>query len=208
VRLAGLGDVEALVVLVESAYRGESSRAGWTTEADLLDGQRTDAAAVGALVAGGDDGRAAMLAGLLPDVVAPAAPSGRGATNVAGGTVPGGSATAVPGGSATSRIVACCAVEGAGGAAAYFGMFAVRPDLQGGGIGRRIVQAAEQHARDDLGASTMRMHVLRQRSELIAWYLRLGYEPTGETVPFHYGDERFGLPRREDLEFIVLSKPL
>ncbi|MFF5536755.1 GNAT family N-acetyltransferase [Streptomyces cinerochromogenes] len=35
-------DVDALVALVESAYRGDSSRAGWTTEADILDGQRTD----------------------------------------------------------------------------------------------------------------------------------------------------------------------
>ena len=33
-------DVPAVVALVESAYRGEASRAGWTTEADLLDGQR------------------------------------------------------------------------------------------------------------------------------------------------------------------------
>ena len=35
-------DVPALVTLIESAYRGDSSRAGWTTEADILDGQRTD----------------------------------------------------------------------------------------------------------------------------------------------------------------------
>lgn len=35
-------DVDALVALIESAYRGDSSRAGWTTEADLLEGQRTD----------------------------------------------------------------------------------------------------------------------------------------------------------------------
>ncbi|GAA2250820.1 N-acetyltransferase [Streptomyces ruber] len=35
-------DADALVALVESAYRGESSRAGWTTEADILHGQRTD----------------------------------------------------------------------------------------------------------------------------------------------------------------------
>ncbi len=38
--------MDAVVALVESAYRGEASREGWTTEADLLDGQRTDAAAV------------------------------------------------------------------------------------------------------------------------------------------------------------------
>jgi GNAT superfamily N-acetyltransferase len=45
-RFAELADVPAIVSLVESAYRGEASRAGWTTEADLLDGQRIDAAAV------------------------------------------------------------------------------------------------------------------------------------------------------------------
>ncbi|MFD6555776.1 GNAT family N-acetyltransferase, partial [Streptomyces sp. NPDC058398] len=43
-------DVDALVALVESAYRGDSSRAGWTTEADILAGQRTDAEAVRAVV--------------------------------------------------------------------------------------------------------------------------------------------------------------
>jgi ribosomal protein S18 acetylase RimI-like enzyme len=37
-------DLEAIADLVNSAYRGDSSRAGWTTEADYLDGQRTDAA--------------------------------------------------------------------------------------------------------------------------------------------------------------------
>ncbi|MBA3023071.1 MAG: GNAT family N-acetyltransferase [Gammaproteobacteria bacterium] len=36
-------DVAAIVALVNSAYRGDSSRAGWTTEADILGGQRTDA---------------------------------------------------------------------------------------------------------------------------------------------------------------------
>src|SRR5579884_4513123 len=45
-RAATPADIDAIVGLVESAYRGEASRAGWTTEADLLDGQRTDAAAV------------------------------------------------------------------------------------------------------------------------------------------------------------------
>ena len=50
-RRAGKADVAAVVALVESAYRGDASRAGWTTEADLLDGQRTDAAAVSALIA-------------------------------------------------------------------------------------------------------------------------------------------------------------
>ncbi|MDQ2678670.1 MAG: GNAT family N-acetyltransferase [Actinomycetota bacterium] len=43
-RIADDADVDALVDLVERAYRGDSSREGWCTEADLLDGQRVDAA--------------------------------------------------------------------------------------------------------------------------------------------------------------------
>jgi ribosomal protein S18 acetylase RimI-like enzyme len=53
-RRASLDDVPALHALVESAYRGEASRAGWTTEADFLDGQRTDADELSALVRGED----------------------------------------------------------------------------------------------------------------------------------------------------------
>ena len=41
-RNAVAADIPAIVALVESAYRGEVSRAGWTTEADFLDGQRID----------------------------------------------------------------------------------------------------------------------------------------------------------------------
>lgn len=49
-RLATTADVDAIVALVNSAYRGEHSRKGWTTEADLLDGQRADASMIGALI--------------------------------------------------------------------------------------------------------------------------------------------------------------
>ena len=41
-RHAGASDIPDLVALVTSAYRGDASRAGWTTEADMLDGQRID----------------------------------------------------------------------------------------------------------------------------------------------------------------------
>ncbi len=43
IRKAVQTDVEKIVLLVESVYRGSSSKQGWTTEADLVDGQRTDA---------------------------------------------------------------------------------------------------------------------------------------------------------------------
>ncbi|ATW02946.1 GNAT family N-acetyltransferase [Sphingorhabdus sp. YGSMI21] len=45
------GDIPALHALVESAYRGESARRGWTHEADLLGGQRTDAEALREMIA-------------------------------------------------------------------------------------------------------------------------------------------------------------
>lgn len=45
-RCAVAADIPDIVALVESAYRGDASRAGWTTEADLLDGQRIDAKGV------------------------------------------------------------------------------------------------------------------------------------------------------------------
>jgi ribosomal protein S18 acetylase RimI-like enzyme len=59
-RLAGSRDVGAIVCLVDSAYRGDASRGGWTTEADLLDGPRTDTEAVSAVVDA--DGSAMLVA--------------------------------------------------------------------------------------------------------------------------------------------------
>jgi ribosomal protein S18 acetylase RimI-like enzyme len=55
-RRARAQDIPVLHALVESAYRGEVSRAGWTTEADLLEGQRTDPEELASIV-GSDDTR-------------------------------------------------------------------------------------------------------------------------------------------------------
>ena len=140
-RAATPADVPAIVALVESAYRGDSSRAGWTTEADLLEGRRT-----GAVERQGDT--------------------------------------------------------------CYFGMFSVRPALQGGGIGNAVLAECERLAREEWGCRALHMTVIRVRTELIAWYERRGYRATGESKPFPYGDPRFGLPKRDDLDFIILSKPL
>jgi GNAT superfamily N-acetyltransferase len=163
-------DIDAVVALVESAYRGPSSRVGWTTEADLLNGQRTDGDAVRDIVSDGHGGM------LLAEE--------------------------------DSRLVGCCQLQRRRSGFAYFGMFSVVPGLQGRGLGRAIVAEAERMARDEWGAVWMRMTVIRQRHDLIAWYERLGFRSTGETEPFPYGDERFGIPTRPDLEFMVLAKPL
>ncbi|MEV4423848.1 GNAT family N-acetyltransferase [Streptomyces sp. R-07] len=164
-----LDDVPALVPLVESAYRGDASRGGWTTEADLLQGQRTDPEGVAAVITAPDS----RLLVVERD----------------------------------GELVACCQLEHRG-EAAYFGMFAVRPELQGAGLGKQIIAEAERRVRELWGAREMHMTVISVREELIAWYERRGYRRTGRTTPFPYGDERFGLPQRDDLEFELLIKPL
>ncbi|MFI1368037.1 GNAT family N-acetyltransferase [Streptomyces griseochromogenes] len=162
-------DVGALVALIESAYRGDASRAGWTTEADILEGQRTDPQ------------------GVL-DVIK--SPDSRLLTVEQDGL-----------------IVACCQLEHRG-SHAYFGMFAVSPALQGAGLGKTVIAEAERQARAAWGVTEMHMTVISLRDDLIAWYERRGYRRTGEMTPFPYGDERFGIPQRDDLQFELLVKPL
>jgi ribosomal protein S18 acetylase RimI-like enzyme len=105
------------------------------------------------------------------------------------------------------ELVACCHIEQQGDAG-YFGMFAVSPLLQTAGLGRTLLAEAERIARDEWRAIVMHMTVIEQRAELIAWYERRGYRLTGEFKPFPYGQERFGIPRREDLRFACMSKSL
>ncbi|MEV8086814.1 GNAT family N-acetyltransferase [Streptomyces nigra] len=162
-------DVDPIVALVESAYRGDSSRAGWTTEADILEGQRTDPEGVLEVVKSPDS----RLLTVERD----------------------------------GRIVACCQLEHRG-TYAYFGMFAVSPELQGAGLGKVIIAEAERQARATWGVTEMHMTVISVRNDLIAWYERRGYRRTGRMTPFPYGDERFGVPQRDDLQFELLVKEL
>ncbi len=166
-RPASSADIAAIVALVESAYRGESGLRGWTTESHLLDGQRTDAADVSALI-----GR--------PDCLVLLAEQ-------------------------SGQLKASCHIERQG-ETGYFGMFAVDPSGQGSGLGKQVLAEAERFAREEWHCRAMRMTVIEQRAELIAWYERRGYRRTGEYQPFPYGDERFGIPRRDDLRFEVLLK--
>ena len=89
----------------------------------------------------------------------------------------------------------------------YLGGLTIAPARQGQGLGDRTLRAAEAWVRSE-GGSMIEMTVIAQRSGLIAWYERRGYARTGETRPFPYGDTRFGEPRRGDLHFVVLEKPL
>jgi predicted N-acetyltransferase YhbS len=104
------------------------------------------------------------------------------------------------------QVVGCCALAIVNGHG-HFGTFAVRQDLQGSGVGAALLTEAERRAAQ-AGAVYVEMTVLSGRAELLAFYSRRGYVATGDSEPFPYGDERFGLPRTADLEFVVLRKPL
>jgi GNAT superfamily N-acetyltransferase len=162
-------DGAQIVALVESAYRGEVSQQGWTTEADLLDGQRTDLNDVLRLISAT---KSEIVLAFDGDALV---------------------------GSAHIQLH----VDGC-----HFGMFAVKPNLQGGGVGKALLAEGERRARLNFNATEMRMWVIWLRDRLIAFYLRRGYQLTAEREAFPYGDAQFGLPKRDDLYFIVLSKKL
>lgn len=169
-RAATKADIETLHALVESAYRGASAKAGWTHEADLLDGQRTDVQELSDIIADVDQRITLAFA--------------------------------------DGDLVGCVNVSDKGDGRGYLGMLTVDPVRQAGGLGRRLIEAAEQGAVSDFGSGVMEMTVIAQRKELIAYYERRGYVLTSETRPFPLHDPRFGDAKRDDLYFVVMEKAL
>jgi ribosomal protein S18 acetylase RimI-like enzyme len=169
-QLAAEPDSQLIADLVRAAYRGEQSRAGWTSEADLLDDERIDAAGVAAKISGE---RSAVL--LCRD---------------------------------RQQLVGCCEVADRGAGLGYLGMLAVRPGLQDRGIGRALLGRAQGFARQVWGCQVIELTVIGQRSELIDWYVRRGFRPTGERRPFPYSELLNGHALREDLYFAVLARRL
>ena len=106
-----------------------------------------------------------------------------------------------------STLNGCVWLEPAGAGVWYLGSLAILPRLQKGGMGRRLLAAAEDIARDN-GATIIRMKVVNVRNTLIAWYERRGYRVTQKTEAFPQTDHRFGRPLRDDLCFVVLEKAL
>jgi ribosomal protein S18 acetylase RimI-like enzyme len=103
-------------------------------------------------------------------------------------------------------LVGCVAVTRKDAHLGYLGMLCVLPTLQSGGLGRRLLDAAEDHGRD-IGIARMEMTVIDSRESLIAWYVRRGYAFIGETRPFHElrpADAETG----PQITFMVLEKTL
>lgn len=167
-RKAILAEARFIAGLINSAYRGESSRAGWTTEADLVMGPRTDETEICKLIEMQD-----------------------------------------------SFILLCLQAEEIIGTvhlqkideAAYLGLFVVKPNLQGNGIGKQFMAEAEKLARQQWNVTRIWMTTIAQRAELVSFYERRGYQRTGQRKPFpsQIGDSR---PLVEGLQLEILEKHL
>jgi len=161
-------DAESLTALINSAYRGEVSRTGWTTEADLLEGRRTDSEEILSLMAHDDS----MF------IVCKAGSELQGSIHLHN----------------TEKGV-------------HIGMFAVNPNLQGRGIGKALLEAAELAAQQSWSANRFIMEVISCRHELIAFYERRGYQRTGISKAFPVNPSLW-MPKVSDLALVVLEKTL
>jgi GNAT superfamily N-acetyltransferase len=166
-RHATHNDIPTLTSLLNRSYRGDSSRVGWTTEADLLSGKRIDEEGLTQLL--NDPESLILIAHSEESILA--------------------------------TIHAHHENE-----SVHFGLFAVEPSLQGGGIGKELLAYAESEAIRKWGVSIAIMEVITHRSELIGYYEQRGYMRTGEMIAFPESDLWEKLTPHLSLE--ILSKKL
>lgn len=168
ISIAEPSDIPDLLALLNSAYRGEVSKQGWTTEADLIAGAvRTDAQTLAGLITS----EGIVFLKFL---------------------------------NAEKKIIGCVNLQQQSGKV-YLGMFSVSPTQQGGGIGKKILHAAEEYARHN-NCSVIFMHVITERKELIEWYMRRGYVDTGKRIDFK--EDGLTGKHMKPLQFMVLEKEL
>lgn len=160
-------DIPTLTSLLNRSYRGDSSRAGWTTEADLLSGKRIDEAGVEQLL--GDPDSLILIA------------------------------------QSEDRVFATIHAHHEN-ESVHFGLFAVEPSLQGGGIGKELLAYAESEAIRHWGVTSAIMEVITNRSELIEYYERRGYVRTGEMIAFPHSP--LWQSKADNLALEVLKKSL
>lgn len=102
---------------------------------------------------------------------------------------------------AGGSVVGCVQISDRGGGVAYLGLLCIDPARQAGGMGRRLIAAAEAQAVAQFAATLMEMTVIDSRRELVAYYERRGYRPTGEA-------RDFPVPVTPPLQMVVLAKAL
>ena len=169
-RSAVADEAGLIAALINRAYRGETSRLGWTTEADLLDGQRTNEEDIFALLQRDD---VLMLTCWQ----------------------------------AAQLIATLCIKWMPSHRTVQLGMIAVEPVAQNRGHGKTLILAAEQQSVARWQALQSQMRVVSVRQTLIAFYQRLGYQPTGERSPFPVRADLWQ-PKVEHLQLMTLQKQL
>ncbi len=178
-RLATESDIPRINLLVNGAYRGEYAKKGWTSEAHILGGQRTDEMALL------DELR---LKGSFFYLLE-ADPKAEESQNSS---------------SFEKKLQACILIQ-IKQDFAYFGMITVDPGSQNQGLGRLVLENAEKII-ERFQIRKIKMYVISERQELIDWYLRRGYILNGEREAFPSSNPRFGVPLKSNLEFVVLEK--
>lgn len=167
---ATIQDAQRLAELVNSAYRGDYAKQGWTTEADLLDGQRTDEQSLVTLI-----------------------------------ETPLNQFELVFEGKSLKLLGSVHLIQEAPDTL-YFGMLTVEPSLQGQGLGKILLNHAENVARG-YGFKKIRCTVIPTRIELIDFYKRRGFKETGSFEEFPT-DEKFGIPKVDGLKLQEFIKVL
>jgi ribosomal protein S18 acetylase RimI-like enzyme len=168
ISIARPADITTITSLLNSAYRGEGSKQGWTTEAHLIAGDaRTDENQLQQIMQSPNSIFAIF-------------------TN-------------------EQKEVTGCVNLQLFDNKMYLGMFSVAPKLQGFGIGKQLLKAAEEYARH-LQCSVIFMTVISARVELIDWYKRFDYKDTGERR--HFEEDGLSGKHMQPLEFMVLEKEI
>ncbi|WP_342648663.1 GNAT family N-acetyltransferase [Mucilaginibacter sp. CSA2-8R] len=163
---AQLSDVPVLNKLVNNAYRGETSKLGWTSESHLLEGIRID-----------EDELSSYFA--RPEIAILKY------TN------------------SEDEIVGCVYLEKTANQRLYLGMLSVNPLMQNASIGRQLLMAADEYARRE-DCKFIKISVITSRHELIAWYQRRGFMPTGETIPLITETSIAKVP----VDLMIMEKPV
>lgn len=103
-----------------------------------------------------------------------------------------------------SQLVACVYLSVENGCA-HIGMLATHPALQAQGLGKKMLAHAEDYARENFPVKKFEMVVIQERVELVAFYLRRGYQKTGrvDDYPVSAG---VGVPKAQGLTIEVLQK--
>jgi ribosomal protein S18 acetylase RimI-like enzyme len=156
-------DISQINNLINSAYRGETSKKGWTNEIGIIEGDRMNEAEVRRMF---ESPKGTLLKYISDE----------------------------------NTIIGCCYLE-IQDRELYLGILTVSPEIQAQGIGKRMLNFANEYA-EEHGCSAIVITVVSGRVELINWYIRHDYQLTGKSKPFPNG---FGKLLKE-IELIELKK--